>query len=134
MLDGGIGHVNVIKNLLNELNVEVSVFGMVKDEHHKTRTLVDGMGDEVSISNNQTIFRFIYGIQEEIHRFTFGAMDRLRRKEVKHLSLEKISGIGEVKAKKLMSHFKTVSAIKQASIDEISAVKGISKSDTSENG
>ncbi|MBQ9975715.1 MAG: excinuclease ABC subunit UvrC [Clostridia bacterium] len=128
LLDGGNGHVSVIKELLREMNIDVCVFGMVKDEHHKTRTLVDGE-NEVSISTNQTVFRFIYGIQEEIHRFTFKAMDTSRRKSVKHMSLEKIQGIGPSKAGKLMDHFKSISKIKTASVDELVAVKGISLAD-----
>lgn len=128
LLDGGVGHVSVIKTLLDEMNVDVPVFGMVKDEHHKTRTLTDGE-NEVSIAANQTVFRFIYGIQEEIHRFTFGAMDKQRRRAVKHSSLEKIDGIGESKSKKLMTAFKTVASIKKASVEELSRVKGISLAD-----
>jgi len=128
LLDGGVGHVNVIKELLAEMRIDVPVFGMVKDEHHKTRTLTDGE-NEVSIAVNQTVFRFIYGIQEEIHRFTFGAMDKNRRRSVKHSSLEKINGIGESKAAKLMTHFKTLTKIKQASVEELSEVSGISRTD-----
>ncbi len=128
LLDGGVGHVNVIKELLAEMRIDVPVFGMVKDEHHKTRTLTDGE-NEVSIAVNQTVFRFIYGIQEEIHRFTFGAMDKNRRRSVKHSSLEKINGIGESKAAKLMTHFKTLTKIKQASVEELSEVNGISRTD-----
>ncbi len=128
LLDGGVGHVGVIKELLSELGISVPVFGMIKDEHHKTRTLTDGEG-EVSIAANPTLFRFVYGIQEEIHRFTFKSMDKKRRKSVVHLSLEKISGIGEKKAKILMSHFKTVSRIKSATLDEISSLKGITRAD-----
>ncbi len=128
LLDGGVGHVGVIKELISNMNIDVPVFGMVKDEHHKTRTLTDGKG-EVSIANNTEIFRFIYSIQEEIHRFTFSSMDKKRRAGVSHSSLEKISGIGQVKAKKLMSHFKTLANIKKANIDDLSKVAGISKTD-----
>ncbi len=128
LLDGGMGHVGAIKELLKEMNIDVAVFGMVKDEHHKTRTLVDSE-NEVSIAANPLIFRFIYGIQEEIHRFTFKSMDKKRRSSVSRLSLEKISGIGEKKAKALMYHFKTISKIKQATVDEIFEVKGISRAD-----
>ena len=128
LLDGGNMHVKVVSDVLKSMNVDVPVFGMVKDSHHKTRTLVDGER-EVSIANNQSIFRFIYGIQEEIHRFTFKSMDSKRRKSVKHTSLEKIEGIGSVKANRLISHFKTVSAIKNATIDELSKIKGITSAD-----
>ena len=128
LLDGGVGHVGVIKELLSNMNIDVAVFGMVKDEHHKTRTLTDGKS-EVSIANNTEIFRFIYSIQEEIHRFTFSSMDKKRRLTMTHSSLEKISGIGPVKAKKLMSHFKSIANIKKAEVEELSKVGGISKND-----
>lgn len=128
LLDGGAGHVGVIKELLSRMNIDVQVFGMIKDEHHKTRTLTDGKR-EVSIATNTEIFRFIYSIQEEIHRFTFSSMDKKRRAGVSHSSLEKISGIGEIKAKKLMSHFKTLTNIKSASQEDLSKVAGISKKD-----
>ena len=128
LLDGGNGHVNTIKALLRELNLDIDVFGMVKDEHHKTRTLVDGER-EVSIANNQTLFRFIYSIQEEIHRFSFQAMDKKRRGAVKHSSLEKIDGIGQKKADALMRHFKSISKIKEAGFEDLIKVKSITKSD-----
>jgi len=128
LLDGGNAHVGVIRELLSEMNIYVPVFGMVKDEHHKTRTLVDGER-EVYIAKNQSVFRFIYSIQEEIHRFTFSSMDKKRRGEVKKTVLEEIPGIGESKAKKLLSYFKSVAKIKKAQKDEISSVKGISTAD-----
>ncbi len=131
LLDGGKGHVSTIKGVLDKYGLEIPVFGMVKDEHHKTRTLVD-TENEISIAHNTRVFNFIYGIQEEIHRFTFSAMDKKRRKTVTHLSIEKIKGIGPKKAKALMAHFKSIKALKKASVDEISAVKGISVRDAEE--
>lgn len=128
LLDGGNSHVSVIKQLLSEMNIYVPIFGMVKDEHHKTRTLVDGE-NEVYIAANQSVFRFIYSIQEEIHRFAFTSMDKKRRASVKSTVLENISGIGESKAKKLINSFKSVSKIKKATLEEISAVDGISRAD-----
>ncbi len=127
-LDGGINHVKVIKKLLDEFGIHLPVFGMIKDNHHKTRTLTDGE-NEISIAKNQTVFRFIYEIQEEVHRFTFKSMDSKRRKSLKHSSLENIKGIGKSKAKILISEFKNISNIKKATVEELSAVKGISKSD-----
>ena len=127
-VDGGAGHVKVAKDVLKIFDLDIPVFGMVKDEHHKTRTLTT-LEEEISIAHNMKIFNFIYGIQEEIHRFTFSAMDNKRRKSVTHFSIEQIDGIGPAKAKKLMAHFKSIKNIKNASIEEISSVKGISKSD-----
>ena len=128
LLDGGAGHVGVARELFRDADCHIPVFGMVKDEHHKTRTLVSDT-NEVSIAREAEVFRFIYKLQEEVHRFTVSRMSAAKRKTLKTSSLEKISGIGPAKAKKLMSHFKTLSALKEASEEEISAVSGISRAD-----
>lgn len=128
LLDGGMTHVGVVKALFSELGVDIPVFGMVKDEHHKTRTIVTDK-EEISIAKEQSVFVFVYKLQEEVHRFTVSKMDSSKRKTLKTSSLEKIQGIGREKARRLLSHFKTISAIKDAQIDEISAVKGISSAD-----
>ena len=125
LLDGGSGHVNTIKNLLSEMNLTIPIFGMVKDEHHKTRTITDG-DNEISIAKNQEMFNFFYKIQEEVHRYTFSKMDASRRKGVKGSSLAEIDGIGPAKAKLLLGHFGTLTAIKKASLEELTAVSGIS--------
>ncbi len=125
LLDGGAGHVNTIKNLLSEMNLTIPVFGMVKDEHHKTRTITDG-DNEISIARNQEMFNFFYKIQEEVHRYTFSKMDASRRKGVKGSSLAEIDGIGPAKAKLLLGHFGTLTAVKNASLEELTAVSGIS--------
>ena len=128
LLDGGAGHVGVVRELFRDADCHIPVFGMVKDEHHKTRTLVSDT-NEVSMAREAEVFRFIYKLQEEVHRFTVSRMSAAKRKTLKTSSLEKISGIGPAKAKKLMSHFKTLSALKEASEEEISAVSGISRAD-----
>ena len=126
LLDGGRGHVSVIRDLLEEKGIDIPVFGMVKDEYHKTRALV-GEGDEISIAREQAVFQFIYKIQEEVHRFTIKAMSSAKSKSLTHSTLEKINGIGQGKAKSLLSHFGTIKAIKAASVEEIAAAKGISQ-------
>ncbi len=128
LLDGGMTHVGAIKELFNELNVCIPVFGMVKDEHHKTRTIVTER-DEISIAKEQSVFVFIYKLQEEVHRFSVSKMDKAKRKTLKRYSLENIKGIGAVKARALLNRFKTISALREATVDEISTVKGISKTD-----
>ncbi len=125
LLDGGKNHVNIIKELLRQKELDIPVFGMVKDDYHKTRTLTDGLC-EISIAKDQSLFSFFYRIQEEVHRFTFSKMDASRRKKVKKSSLSEIPGIGQAKAKELLSHFKSISAIKNATIEELISVKGIS--------
>ena len=126
LLDGGAGHVCAIKPIIEDLGLPITVFGMVKDSFHKTRTLTDGQ-NEISIAAQQDIFTFIYKIQEEVHRFTFSKMDASRRKTVKKSSLENIAGIGPEKAKELMKHFKTLTAVKSATTDSLSKVRGISQ-------
>lgn len=127
-LDGGMTHVSTVKGVLKEMNIDVPVFGMVKDEHHKTRTLVNE-SEEISIAKEQSVFVFVYKLQEEVHRFSVSKMDSAKRKTLKRSFLENINGIGPSKAKALLNHFKTVNAIKCASIDQIALVKGISKLD-----
>ncbi len=127
LLDGGSGHVNIIKELIHSMNLDIPVIGMVKDEHHKTRTLTDG-DNEISIAKNQELFNFFYRIQEEVHRFTFSRMDSSRRKSVRGSVLAQIDGIGEARARLLLKHFGSLKAVKNASYDELMKVSGISES------
>lgn len=124
LLDGGHGHVNAVKKVMNDMGIYIPVIGMVKDEFHKTRTLTDGEC-EISIAKDMSLFTFIYGIQEEVHRFTFSKMDASRNKKIKHSILENIKGIGPSKAKMLLKKFKSIQNIKSASVDELSKIPGI---------
>ncbi len=128
LLDGGKGHVSVVKSLFERLGVYVPVFGMVKDEFHKTRTLTDGE-NEISIAKEQSVFMLIYKIQEEVHRFTVSTMQKAKSKKLTRSSLENIKGIGQKKAAVLLAHFKTLTTLKGASRDEIARVKGVSEKD-----
>ena len=131
LLDGGKGHVSTVKGLLTELNCEVPVFGMVKDEYHKTRALTTE-NEEISIAREQSVFMFIYKIQEEVHRFTVTMMTNARNKTVKSSLLERIDGIGSSKARLLLHHFKTMTNIKAAAKAELLEVKGISEKNADE--
>ena len=131
LLDGGKGHVSVIRGLFSEMGIDIPVFGMVKDEHHKTRALTTDT-DEINIAREQAVFTFIYRIQEEVHRFTVSRMENAKRKTLKHSSLEAIKGIGQTKAKALLTHFGGLAGVKAAEISELSSVKGISAADAAE--
>ncbi len=131
LLDGGRGHVSTVKGLLDELGLSIPVFGMVKDDYHKTRTLCTEDG-EISIAAEQDVFSLIYRIQEEVHRYTIGRMSQAKRRTMKRSSLTEIPGIGDAKAKTLLAAFRTMKALKEATEEEISAVKGISKRDAAE--
>ncbi len=127
-LDGGRGHVNTVKALLKEEQVDLTVYGMVKDDFHKTRALTDGE-NEISIAGEQAVYMLIYKIQEEVHRFTFGAMQRSKRKTLKRSSLEEIPGIGPKKAKLLLQMPGGLTGIKKASIEELKLLKGVNQKD-----
>lgn len=118
LLDGGAGHVGTVKALLKELHISVPVYGMVKDEHHKTRALTDGAND-ISIAREQSVFLFIYGLQEEVHRYSVSRMDSAKRKTLKHSVLEEVDGIGPAKAKKYMKAAGSLAAIKRADTEEL---------------
>ncbi len=128
LIDGGKGHVSVVKEVLAEENIYIPVFGMVKDEFHKTRSLCTDEY-EINIAREQSIFMLIYRIQEEVHRFTVDKVMKAKRSTLTHSSLEKIDGIGPAKAKRLLQALGSLSAVKKASEAELVAVKGISKSD-----
>ena len=125
LLDGGKGHVSTIRGLMDELGLDIPVLGMVKDEFHKTRALTDGVS-EINIAREQSVFVYIYKIQEEVHRYTVSRMMGAKNKTVKTSSLEAIDGIGAAKAKALLAHFKSLSAVRQASKEDLCAVAGIS--------
>ncbi len=127
LLDGGVGHVSVIKELLSEIGVEIPVYGMVKDDYHKTRAITDG-GSEISIAREMNVYTFIYNLQEEAHRFALKHSSGGKRKSLTRSSLEKISGIGERKAKLLLSAM-PFAKIRTASVKELAAIKGIGERD-----
>jgi len=126
LMDGGVGQVSVAKEVLDGYGLDIAIFGMVKDEHHKTRTLTDGNG-ELSLNKRQDIFVFVYKIQEEVHRYALTRMDMQRRRTVKTSSLTKIKGVGDEKANALLEYFGSYIALKNATAEQIAEVKGINK-------
>jgi len=122
-LDGGIGHLNKVYDLVASRGI--AVFGLVKDRKHKTRAIVSQKG-EVDIRTNPSVFKFFTQLQDEVHRYSITYMQKRKGKAMLSSELMSIDGIGESKYKLLMDEFKTVSAIKKATIDELTAVKGIS--------
>ncbi len=131
LMDGGLPQVHAAQEVLNRLGLCIPVFGMIKDEHHKTRTLTDGE-HELSLLKRQDVFVFLYKIQEEVHRFSLKQMDASRRKTVRQSSLVKIKGVGETRARELLERFGNLERLKQATFEELRQVKGISE-DTANN-
>lgn len=126
LLDGGIGQVNAVKEALMPFDFDVPVFGMVKDNKHRTRAIAQG-GGEITINDNRSVFTLVSEIQEEVHRFSIGYHRKKHAKGGLTLSLTQINGIGEQKAKALFKEFKTIKAIKSASVEDLQRAKGINK-------
>ena len=127
LLDGGRGHVSTVKELLTEMGLDyIPVFGMVKDEYHKTRALCTEDA-EISIAHENAVFVFIYKLQEEVHRWTLSKMEGAKQKTLTRSSLTKIRGVGEAKAKALLRAFGGLSGVKSASLEQLMTVSGISE-------
>lgn len=119
LIDGGINHANVAVQALEELELSFPVFGMVKDDRHRTRALVTPQGQEIGIDTNQTVFSFIGNIQEETHRFAITYHRQLRSKRLKYSALDNIPGIGPKRKQDLLKKFKSITAIRQATLPEL---------------
>ena len=119
LIDGGVNHANVAVKALEELGLRFPVFGMVKDDRHRTRALVTPEGNEIRIDNNQAIFSLIGNIQEETHRFAISYHRQLRSKRLRYSELDEISGIGPKRKQELLKQFKSLTAIGQATLPEL---------------
>ncbi len=124
LVDGGAAHVSAAREVLADLGIEVPVWGMAKDDRHRSHRLVNGqMG--IDLGNDHEILRFIASVQNEAHRYALEYNRNLRRKRHRQSVLDQIPGIGEARKKALLRDFGSVKKIREASIEEISAVKGI---------
>ncbi len=119
LIDGGVAHACVARDVLNELNLSIPVFGMVKDDRHRTRALVTPEGAEIAIDTQQAVFSLIGSIQEETHRFAISYHRQLRSKRLRYSELDAIDGIGIKRKQDLLKHFGSIAAIKNASMEEL---------------
>ena len=123
-LDGGQGHVNTVTPVIRNMGIDVPVFGLVKDSKHKTRAVATG-GGEISLTASRSAFNLVTRIQDEVHRYAITYQAAKHKKTSYQLELTKVKGIGEKKAIKLMTHFKTKENLKKATAEEIAGVAGI---------
>ncbi len=126
LIDGGRGHVSVVKDVLNALKIDIPVAGMVKDKSHKTDKLYFE-GENYSLDRRSELYRYLYDIQEEVHRFAISYHRSLRDKQMINSVLDDIKGVGAVRKANLLKHFKTIDKIKNASFEELLAVDGITE-------
>ena len=123
--DGGITQIRAIRRAIDKYQLPISIFGLVKNDRHKTRALIDEQRKEIPIS--ETIKNFVTNFQEEVHKTAIEYHRKLRDKQITKSELDEIPGIGEKKKQMLLQKFKTINAIKDASIEEITELKGITK-------
>ena len=121
LIDGGDTHAAVAVQAQRDLGLFVPTFGMVKDDRHRTRALISPEGREIGISRNQAVFALIGGIQEETHRFAI-EYQRSLRSESYGSTLDKIPGVGEKRRSELIKYFKSVKAIREASLEQLKLV------------
>lgn len=124
LLDGGQGHVNTITPVIREMGIDVPIFGLVKDSKHRTRAVATG-GGEISLTKSRSAFNLVTRIQDEVHRYAITYQAQKHKKTSYQLEITKVKGIGDKKAMKLMTHFKTKENLKKASAEEISKVAGV---------
>ncbi len=124
LLDGGLGQVTAVREVMLRRGFDVPLFGMVKDGKHRTRAITSE-GGEVAIRDTRSVFSFVSEIQEEVHRYAISYHRRLHKKNSLESVLCSIDGIGKTRAKALMQRFKTVAAVSQADYDDLISVPGM---------
>lgn len=122
LIDGGAVHANVVKEALTAMGIHIPIYGMVKDDRHRTRALVTPEGQEIGIQGNPAVFSLIGRIQEETHRFAITYQRSLRSKRLNRSRLDQIPGVGEKRRNLLLKHFKSISAIGKADLSELEQV------------
>jgi excinuclease ABC subunit C len=126
-VDGGKGHVSGALDVLKELGVSIPIFGLVKDDKHRTRGITTEK-EEYTVPMGSSLFKFITQVQDEAHRYAIEYHRKLRSKKTITSELELIKGIGEQRRKNLLKYFKSIDNIKRAEVDELIKVKGMNRS------
>ncbi|MEG2037466.1 MAG: excinuclease ABC subunit UvrC, partial [Ruthenibacterium sp.] len=121
LIDGGETHARVAERVLAEFGLSLPVFGMVKDDRHRTRALINAAGHEIGIGANQAVFSLIGQIQEETHRFAITFHHEMHKKSSIHSVLEEIPGVGPARQKALLRRFGSVKAIRAADLGQLVA-------------
>ena len=124
--DGGITQIRATKNAIKKYNLDIPVFGMVKNDKHQTRALMDENRQELKIS--EKLMNLITQFQDTVHDTAISYHRKLRDKQMSKSELDEIQGIGEVKKKALLKEFGSVDKIKQATVEELMTVPGINES------
>ena len=128
LIDGGRGQVSAVQAALAGTQLaDVPMFGMVKDDKHRTRGLVSAAGGEIMLAMHRGVFTFVTSIQDETHRWANDYRRRMQKSRAYSSTLQSVPGVGPATSRALMAHFKTVSAVKEASEEQLAGAKGVSR-------
>lgn len=127
LLDGGKGQVSAVQKVFDKYGIDIPLWGMYKDDKHRTKGLICASRD-IELDKTSNLYRFVASIQEEVHNYAISYHRSLRNKSLTKSSLDDIPGVGEKRKKALLSHFKGIEDIKNASVEELSKVDGLNKS------
>ena len=122
VVDGGELQVNVVKEIIDDLNLGINIIGLKKDSHHKTNIIIDRNLNEIKIDSHSNLFLYLANIQEEVHRYAITYHREIKNKGMLSSILELVPGIGEQRRKDLLRKFSSLKKIKEASISELSEV------------
>lgn len=126
LMDGGKPQVSAAEQVLAAMKIDIPVAGMVKDDKHRTRGLLY-KDKELELKSNPVLFRYVTSVQDEVHRFAIDYHHGLRKKTLQKSALDDIEGIGEKRRNALLTHFGSIDKIKEATLEELCQVQGITK-------
>lgn len=126
LLDGGKGHVAAVQPILDASGLDIPLFGMVKDDRHRTRAIAKN-GGEIAINSSRSAFTLVSSIQDEVHRFAISYHRQMRKKASISTTLTSVPGVGPSRAKALLKHFRTIAAVKRAGVEELAGAPGMTK-------
>ena len=122
IVDGGIGQINIAKEVIDSLNLNIPVVGLKKDNHHRTEALITSNNEEIKIEHNSDVFFYLERMQDEVHNFTINYHKQLRSKGAIESILDSIEGIGEKRKKELLKKYKSINKLKEVDIEELEEI------------
>ena len=122
LVDGGNNQINVAKDIIDSLGLDIPIVGLKKDDKHRTNMLVDSNLNEITIPKDSNLFLFLTRIQDEVHEYAISYHRNIRGKGTLSSLLDMAPGIGEKRRKELLKHFGSLKKLKEASLEELETI------------
>lgn len=122
IVDGGYLQIEAAREIIEALDISLTICGLVKDDNHRTSNLMDVNGNILPVKRDSSLFFLLTQMQDEVHRFAISYHRKLRGKAMTKSILDEVEGIGEVRKKEIWKHFKSLKRLKEATIEEIRQV------------